>query len=51
MFAVAATSFLRMEVHFIGFSTSIFVTCHLMANFLNKIASNMARAADGVMTS
>ena len=30
---------------------SIFVTCHLIAYFLNKMASNMARAADGVITS
>lgn len=47
---VLPTSLRLMLNHLMGRNTSMRVTCQWMAGF-QKMASNMARAADGVMTS
>jgi len=48
--ATFPTSFLRTEIHFIGANTSIFFMFQKIAGF-QRIESNIARAADGVITS
>ncbi len=50
LLATAPTSFLLTDAHLMGFNTSILVICQCMAGF-QKIASKMALAADGVITS
>ena len=48
--ATFPSSLRLMEIHLIGFRTSTFDIFHLIAGF-HRIDSNIALAADGVMTS